>query len=156
MELILWRHAEAKDAGPNEADEDRALTRKGKSDAERMGKWLDSRLPESCRILVSPALRTVQTAQALGRKFKTHVSLGPGATPEHVLAAANWPMAREPVLVVGHQPTLGLIASTLLANSSQSWRIKRSGVWWIAQQKQGDPSTTFIRAVMAPDLIGKN
>lgn len=32
-----------------------------------MGEWLASQLPENCRILVSPALRTLQTAEALGR-----------------------------------------------------------------------------------------
>ena len=54
MQLILWRHAEAEDANGKD-DLDRALTKKGHLQAERMAKWLRSRLPEDCRILVSPA-----------------------------------------------------------------------------------------------------
>ena len=46
-----------------------------------MADWLNRLLPDSTRVLVSPALRCQQTAQALGRKFKTREALGPGAAP---------------------------------------------------------------------------
>ena len=59
MELILWRHAEAEMGEP---DEGRALTAKGHKQAWKMAEWLDHNLPNSCKILVSPATRTVQTA----------------------------------------------------------------------------------------------
>ena len=65
MDLILWRHAEAEMSEP---DLQRALTQKGQKQARRMGQWLDAQLPAGCKILVSPALRTLQTAEALGRK----------------------------------------------------------------------------------------
>ena len=94
MELILWRHAEA-EAG--EPDEGRVLTPKGHKQAWKVADWLDRNLPGSCRILVSPAKRTIQTAEALGRKFKIHPDLAPEATPEQILAAAHWPVSRESV-----------------------------------------------------------
>lgn len=59
MDLILWRHAEAE---PGEPDLERALTAKGQRQARRMADWLGSQLPDSCRILASPALRCLQTA----------------------------------------------------------------------------------------------
>lgn len=151
MELILWRHAEAKDGTPDEA---RPLSRKGRGDASRMARWLNAHLPQNCRILVSPAVRAVQTAEALERKFKLHPGLAPGAYPEDILEAAKWPDARGCVLVVGHQPSLGQVASLLVAGAPQDWRIRRSAVWWIAQRKRGDASSNYIRAVMAPDLAG--
>src|SRR5690349_22456953 len=77
MDLILWRHAEA-EAG--EPDMGRRLTGKGVKQAERMATWLDAHLPDTCRVLVSPADRAQQTAQALNRKFKTVPELAPGAT----------------------------------------------------------------------------
>jgi len=94
MELILWRHAEAELGEP---DEGRALTGKGHKQAWKMADWLDRNLPETCRILVSPATRTLQTAEALGRKFKVHPDLAPDKTAAQLLAAANWPDSREPV-----------------------------------------------------------
>src|ERR1700712_5142701 len=101
MDLILWRHAEAE---PGEPDFERALTVKGQKQARRMADWLTSQLPDSCKILASPARRTLQTVEALGRKYKIHTDLAPGAEPEEVLGAANWPAAKESVLIVGHQP----------------------------------------------------
>ena len=152
MELILWRHAEAELGEP---DEGRALTGKGHKQAWKMADWLDRNLPESCRILVSPATRTVQTAEALGRKFKIHADLAPDKSPQDLLAAANWPDSREPVLVIGHQPTLGLVAAQLIGGMPQEWSIRKANVWWIAQRERGDITTNYLRAVMAPDLIAK-
>jgi phosphohistidine phosphatase len=152
MELILWRHAEAELGEP---DEGRALTGKGHKQAWKVADWLDRNLPESCRILVSPATRTLQTAEALGRKFKIHPDLAPDKSPQDLLAAANWPDSREPVLVIGHQPTLGLVAAQLIGGQQQEWLIRKANVWWIAQRERGDITTNYLRAVMAPDLIAK-
>jgi phosphohistidine phosphatase len=152
MDLILWRHAEAEFGEP---DLRRALTPKGQKQARRMAEWLTSQLPEGCRILVSPALRTLQTAEPLGRKFKVVPELAPGAEPEHVLRAANWPNAKEPVLVVGHQPTLGQVAALLLSGQAQDWNIKKANAWWLVQRDPLDPDSRYLKAVMAPDLIVK-
>ncbi len=152
MDLILWRHAEAILGEP---DEERALTAKGRKQAARMAGWLDLNLPNSCKILVSPTTRTIQTAQALDRQFKIHPALAPNTQPEDILQAANWPLSKEPVLIIGHQPTMGLLVSWLLTGVMQEWTIRKSNVWWIAQRERGDVSTNYLRAAMAPDLIGK-
>src|SRR5215471_3436836 len=106
MDLILWRHAEA-EAG--EPDQGRRLTAKGLKQAERVGAWLDRHLPDTARILVSPADRAQQTALGLKRKFRTVDEVGPGASVSGILTAASWPDSREAVVVVGHQPTLGAV-----------------------------------------------
>ncbi|WP_295997128.1 phosphohistidine phosphatase SixA [Rugamonas sp.] len=155
MDLILWRHAEAEDAGPGLSDLERALTVKGQKQARRMGQWLDSQLPEGCRIWVSPAVRTLQTAEALGRKFKLHTHLAPGAEPEDVLKVANWPGARESVLIVGHQPTLGQAAALLLTGEPLDWDMRKASAWWFAQRDPGDAGSVYLKAVMASDLIVK-
>ncbi|KAF1037814.1 MAG: Phosphohistidine phosphatase SixA [Herbaspirillum frisingense] len=150
MDLILWRHAEAELGEP---DEGRALTPKGHKQAAKMAEWLDRNLPESCRILVSPATRTLQTVEALGRKYKVHPELAPDKSAEHLLRAANWPDSREPVLIVGHQPTLGLVASQLICGHPQEWSLRKSNVWWIAQRERGDVTTNYLKAVIAPELL---
>ncbi|MCU6501423.1 histidine phosphatase family protein [Rugamonas sp. A1-17] len=155
MDLILWRHAEAEEAQAGMADLERALTAKGQKQARRMGQWLDSQLPDSCRVLCSPALRTLQTAEALGRKFKIHSDLAPGADPSDILKAANWPANKDTVLVVGHQPTLGQAASLLLTGDDLEWDIRKASAWWFAQRVPGDAMSVYLRAVMAADLVVK-
>ena len=83
-----------------------------------MAKWLDRHLPATTRILTSPADRAEQTARALKRKYRVVPEIAPGASAAAVLAAAGWPDAREPVLVVGHQPTLGEVAAYLLTGDA--------------------------------------
>lgn len=152
MDLILWRHAEAE---PGIPDLERALTSKGQKQARRMADWLTSQLPDSCRILVSPALRTLQTAEALGRKFKIQPELAPGAEPEDLLKAANWPAGKESVLIVGHQPTLGQLAALLLTGEADDWDMRKASAWWFAQREPGDPLSVYLKAVMAHDLVIK-
>jgi phosphohistidine phosphatase len=155
MDLILWRHAEAFDPEPDQSDMQRMLTAKGQKQARRMAEWLTSQLPESCKVLVSPALRTLQTAEALGRKLRVLPELGPGAGPRDVLRAANWPNGKEAVLVVGHQPTLGQVAALLLAGEPQGWEIRKASAWWFVQREPDDPESLYLKAVMAPELIVK-
>ncbi|MEC5215558.1 phosphohistidine phosphatase [Actimicrobium sp. GrIS 1.19] len=152
MDLILWRHAEAEIGEP---DDGRMLTAKGHKQAGKMAEWLDRNLPNGCRILVSPATRTLQTAEALGRRFKIHPALAQDATAASLLEAANWPDNREPVVLIGHQPTLGRVAALLIGGSEQDWTIRKGAIWWIAQRERGDVTTTFLRAVMSPELIVK-
>lgn len=152
MELILWRHAEAE---PGEPDADRVLTGKGRKQAAKMAEWLDSILPSGCKILVSPTARTRQTAEVLGRKFKLCDELRPGTTAEKILTLTNWPHSREPVLIIGHQPSLGQLAALLIAGTEQDWPIRKGCVWWIAQRIRDDLAQTYVRAVMAPELVLK-
>jgi phosphohistidine phosphatase len=150
VDLILWRHAEAE---PGEPDLGRRLTSKGLKQAERAAAWLDGRLPETTRILVSPADRTQQTAVALKRKYRTLDELAPGASVEAVLAAAGWPDSREPVLVVGHQPTLGQVAAFLLGGDPQPWSVKKGAVWWLTNRTRDGYAAVVLRAVVSPDLL---
>jgi len=155
MDLILWRHAEAEDAYPGLSDLERALTGKGQKQARRMGQWLNAQLPDSCRILVSPAVRTLQTVEALGRKYKIHADLAPGAEPADLLKAANWPGNKDAVMIVGHQPTLGQLAALLLSGDDNEWDIKKASAWWFSQREPGDPRSLYLKAVMAADLVLK-
>lgn len=157
MDLILWRHAEAHPQRDGESDLERRLTSKGERQAQRMAEWLNRRLPESTRILVSPARRCQQTAEALDRKFKTVQTLLPGGAFESVLEAARWPGGSEPALVVGHQPALGLVAAHLLADAVQPWAVKKAAAWWFRlrtrESESGVLHQVVLHAVMGPDAL---
>ncbi len=152
MDLILWRHAEAveREAVP---DLERMLTSKGERQAARMADWLNHRIAHSTRVLVSPALRCQQTAKTLNRKFRTVEALAPDAGPPAVLSAARWPESAEPVLVVGHQPTLGLVAALLLAGEAQPWSFKKGAVWWLRSRDREGSAQVVLHAVMSPDAL---
>ena len=151
MDLILWRHAEAE---PGEPDLGRGLTAKGIQQAERMAAWLDRHLAATTRILSSPADRAQQTVQALKRKFRVLPELAPGASATSVLVAAGWPDCREPVLVVGHQPTLGEVAALLLSGEVASWRVRKGAVWWLATRDRDGESNVALKLVISPDFLG--
>jgi phosphohistidine phosphatase len=152
MDLILWRHAEALEMREVQDDIDRALTPKGERQALRMAEWLNRHLPSSTRVLASPARRTQQTAAALDRRFKTVPALAPDGSVEGLLHAARWPDSREPVLVVGHQPTLGLAAAYLLAGQPLPWAVRKGAVWWLRSREREGGRQVVLHAVMAPDL----
>lgn len=158
MELILWRHADSVPVkNESEPDFQRRLTSKGRKQAEHVAEWLERHMPDSTRVLVSPTVRTRETAEALGRKIHTVPELGPGAEAAQVLIAAGWPDNRHPVLVVGHQPTLGRVASLLLFGVEQNLSIRKGAVWWITNRSREDDegrhSRLMLRAAVCPDYL---
>lgn len=150
MDLILWRHADAQDGSP---DMERALTAKGVKQAQEMAVWLSSRLPKNTRILVSPAVRAYQTANALGRDYEIVPEISPGADGVHILGAAGWPDASGTVLVVGHQPTLGDAASILLFGETRPLSIKKAGLLWLTNRVRGSQPQTVLKAAMTVEMI---
>jgi phosphohistidine phosphatase len=153
MDLILWRHAEAEDGSPDHA---RALTDKGRQQAALMAGWLIARLPQDVRILVSPARRAQQTAQALGIAFETCDALAPRSNAAEALAAANWPDAEDVVLLVGHQPTLGQLAALLLSGRSADWAFRKSAVWWFSNRAHEGENQIMLEAALAPNMLKKS
>ena len=153
MDLILWRHAEAFEMREIENDLERALTPKGERHARRVAEWLNQVLPHSTKVISSPALRAKQTAEALERKFKLNDALAPEGTVDGLLAAVRWPDAREPVLVVGHQPTLGLVAAQLLCGAPHAWAIRKAAVWWLRYRERNGDDQVVLQAVLGPDCL---
>ena len=153
MDLILWRHAEALEMREVQDDLDRALTSKGERQAQRMAGWLNRQLPASARVLASPARRALQTVAALERKFKTVPALAPEGTVEGLLHAVRWPDAGEPLLVVGHQPTLGLAAAYLLTGQALPWTVRKGALWWLRAREREGELQVVLHAMVAPEIV---
>jgi phosphohistidine phosphatase len=154
MDLILWRHAEAEPLRDGDDDDlARELTAKGERQAQRMAQWLNHRLAATTRVLVSPAQRCRQTAAALGREIRIVPALAPDAATDAVLAAARWPRSTEPVLIVGHQPTLGLLAAQLLSGQEQPWQLKKGAVWWLRSRQRDEQMEVVVQAVQSADCL---
>ena len=86
MDLLLWRHAEAEEG---EDDLKRRLTDRGEKQAQLMGEWIRQHQPKDLRIIVSPAVRTRQTAEALKLPFETIRKIGPEACVSELIAASG-------------------------------------------------------------------
>ena len=157
MDLILWRHAEAEEGDGNDllgpGDLARALTQRGEKQAARMAVWLDRQLPESARILASPARRCEQTALALGRKFKIRDELAPGALPVKLLELVQWPVSKFPILVIGHQPTLGQTIAQLLGLQDSDCALKKGALWWLRSRERDGQNQTVVVTVQSPELL---
>jgi phosphohistidine phosphatase len=139
MDLILWRHADAEGGAPDLA---RRLTPEGHAQAARVAAWLQPRLPADYRLLVSPALRAQQTAQALKKRFETVRELAPGASADAIVRlAGNEGMA----VLVGHQPDLGQAIACLLLGELRDWAVDKGALWWITGNR--------VKAVVSPDLL---
>jgi phosphohistidine phosphatase len=146
MDLILWRHAEAEAGSPDSA---RKLTERGREQARRIAAWLKPRLPGGCEVLVSPAVRAQQTAQALGVSFQTSPTVGTDAAAPGVIASVNWAARPGALLIVGHQPTLGRVAALLIAGTEADWDIGKGALWWLFREN----GTVALRAVVDPELL---
>jgi phosphohistidine phosphatase len=153
MELILWRHAEAEDIRHGSRDEDRELTARGRKQAKEMAKWLLQRIPEKARILVSPARRTVQTADALNLRYELVPQIGTTATPSDLLDASGWPDGGSAVLLIGHQPTLGEVATLLLTGSQHSLQLNKGAVCWLSGRKKNGRIVASLRAMIEPEML---
>jgi len=153
MDLVLWRHAEAQEWVEGGDDMARTLTSRGEKQAARMANWLDRQLPESTRILVSPARRTEQTAIALGRKFKVRAELAPNCSVAELLELVQWPSAKGCVLVVGHQPTLGQTIAQLLGLNAAECAVKKGAVWWLRNREREAHSQTVVVTVQSPEVL---
>lgn len=155
MDLLLWRHAEAEEGTP---DLKRKLTARGEKQARQMAEWIKANAPKKLRIIASPAVRTQQTAKALGLPFETDARIAPTCGCIDLLAAVGWPDGGSEgnpggsVLVIGHQPALGRVASLLLAGEEADWTVKKGALWWFSNRVRLGETQTVLRAAIPPDL----
>jgi phosphohistidine phosphatase len=154
MQIVLWRHAEAEDQLTT--DLARRLTPRGHKQAEKMSAWLKIQLGnelEQWRIIASPALRTQQTAEALGLPFETVATIAPDASPDAVIDAVRWPMSEASVIVVGHQPTLGMVAARLINGADGYVAIKKGAMWWFETRQRYGRDQVVLKAMVSPDAV---
>ena len=86
MDLLLWRHAEAVDGTPDHA---RELTPRGLKQARRVARFLEENRPKQLKVLVSPTVRTRQTAKAFTDDFTIVSRLAPEGDVADILAASR-------------------------------------------------------------------
>jgi phosphohistidine phosphatase len=138
MELLLVRHAIAfeRDARRWPDDDERPLCPRGIERARQAAAGLRRLSQPPTRVLVSPLLRTRQTAALLARgagwpEAIACQALRPGTAPEKLLAVL--PRSRKArIAVIGHEPDLSvLLALCLDGGSRRPLRFRKMGVAWL-------------------------
>lgn len=137
--LCLFRHGIAEDPSPSLSDSDRALTEEGARKTALAAAGLRALGLSPDVILSSPLRRALETAEIVARTLgaKGAVRLEErlaGGDPEEILRGLRAHRDARSLLLVGHEPSLGMLASTLLTGSPGLLRLqfKKAGAAAIA------------------------
>lgn len=137
MRIFFARHgiAAEPDGSGLEVDSQRPLTAKGRDKINKIAHVLKRLDVKPNLILSSPLVRAEQTAallaKELGRKDRLKFSdlLVPTGNPEAIISEIVENYMVDELLIVGHEPCLGLLISTLVAgNLDLGVNLKKGGV----------------------------
>ncbi|MEE8659149.1 hypothetical protein CGLAMM_00505 [Acetobacteraceae bacterium EV16G] len=130
--LILIRHAEASQ-NFGTPDLDRALSTNGEAQAQSVAKWVTPFLDADRRhiqFIISPALRTRQTAQALFQRYGCRENCVYDPTLYQTDENGIWRLVNEAgdapshLVIIGHNPALGRfvrgVAQPAASNNGES------------------------------------
>ncbi len=131
MRLYLIRHGIAAPLEtPRSKDAERPLTPLGIRKMRLAARGLAHLIPRSALLFTSPATRTRQTAKvifeecSLRRKVKISEALAAHATPTQISRTLRSLKNVTHVVIVGHEPNLSQLASSLLLNPGQQLPIQ--------------------------------
>ena len=153
--LHLLRHAHAGDSTTWEGpDEQRPLTKRGRHQAERLGRFLVASGTRPDAIVSSPRIRALQTAElvaeALGMDIRLDLRLGDGydlALLERIVQDTE---VAAPMLV-GHDPDLSFVLSTLCGASGLTMR--KGALATIDVRRPFRVGGGTLRWLLPPDLL---
>ena len=77
---------------------------------------------------------------------------GHGIVLNALLHATQWPHSPTPVMVVGHQPTLGLLAQRLLGMQTPC-PIKKGAMWWLRRRVRDGEAQVVLVTVQNPQML---
>jgi phosphohistidine phosphatase len=129
--LILLRHGIAEDPTPDKNDLDRELTSKGRRRMEAIAAGLARVFPEAEAIYSSPAVRAVETAWPVAKKYGLKIAksdaLAPGEASRKLVDEVTVDFA----IFVGHEPTLSQLMKDLTGMHGEI-ELKKGGCYGIA------------------------
>jgi len=155
MQLFVIRHAIAEDAAPEQDDPSRELTDDGIRKLRQVVKGLRALDISFDRVLTSPWLRAMQTAERLapisdGEPIVTDLL----AQRPHAELLAMIAERNEDTAVVGHEPWLSELVAWLAFGDTrhgEALQLKKSGVVWL--DGSAVPGGMTLRAILPPRII---
>jgi phosphohistidine phosphatase SixA len=155
MTLHLLRHAHAGDSttwsGP---DEERPLTKRGRHQSERLGRFLARNAIRPDAIVSSPKVRALQTAEivavSLDLPVRVDLRLGDAYDLTELQAIASDTGVAAPMLV-GHDPDLSFALAGLCRGDGLTMR--KGALATIDVRLPFGPGAGTLRWLIPPDLL---
>lgn len=152
MKLYLVQHGDSK---PEEVDPSRGLTEKGASDVGKIAAFLKSQEVPMTTVWHSGKARARETAKILGAAIAVQsLQMHDGLAPKDPVNPVREELAqlRSDLMIVGHLPFLGKLASVLVAGSESADAVafRQGGIVCLERDDQG---VWRVRWMVTPDLF---
>lgn len=135
MRIYLLRHAIAVDRGSAAyVDDDRPLTEEGKEKMSKAAKGLASLITDIDVILTSPLIRAQDTARIAARALRAEQKvqicneLSAGSSVKNLMSLMSTFRGLNNIMLVGHEPDLGFVASLLLGSENSIIEFKKGSL----------------------------
>lgn len=162
FDLILMRHGIATNRSGQYASSDskRPLTPKGKKRVQQIARGLKYLGYEPDWIVTSPLTRARETAEIVAASARRSVAvdpcpaLRPGGSFEELLTYLGSNPRRRRILLVGHEPDLGLLAARLIgAGPAANLMFKKGGCCLIHCDHRPSQATGDLLWWLTPRLL---
>ncbi|MEI6215375.1 MAG: histidine phosphatase family protein [Desulfuromonadales bacterium] len=156
MILYVVRHAEAVEESDALQDEWRYLTEKGRSSARKMSSLVAMTGPKPRLTITSPLARAVQTAEIFAEKacrrnvIVASPLLLPDADVADLASYLKGCTDAKRVMLVGHEPQLGLLVAHLLARENSTTPLKKGACVALKYDRQNDEKPASFLWYLVP------
>lgn len=156
MRIYLVRHSEAVDRVPTMPDAARTLSARGRVSFREMARRFRDAGGRPTRIVTSPFLRAVQTAEILSEAIGyegvvvADPRLSPGFDLEKLNGVADDCRSEREIAFVGHEPDLGDIL-TLLLSLPQGVAMRKGAIAALDLPTAGNPLRARLAWLLAGD-----
>lgn len=120
--LILTRHAKSDWAAGITSDHARPLNPRGRANASAIGAWLEANAYQPDVLLYSDAVRTTETAERIMRCLSKKPIAAGFSSLYHAGPTELFQLLSERsetcVMIIGHNPTMGITAARLSRNGA--------------------------------------
>lgn len=156
VELYLLRHADAGDPMRWEgADEERPLSRRGRKQAKRLGRFLGALRFQPEVIVTSPKARAVETARIVGKRLRvdavTNARLATDVGPSALERILDSTGGAGRVVLVGHDPDFSQLLALLCGCARVPMR--KGALARIDLERPAAPGSGELRWLIPPDLL---
>jgi phosphohistidine phosphatase len=160
MELLIVRHALAfeRNARRWPDDDERPLSPRGVARARKAAAGMQQLVRAPARVLVSPLLRTRQTAAILTEvagwpDASLCAALAPGAAPETLLATLRR-LTESRVALIGHEPNCSRLLAVVLAGAAgaEAFRFRKMGAALLSFAGAVRPGGARLEWLVPPKL----
>ncbi|MBL7114699.1 MAG: phosphohistidine phosphatase SixA [Kiritimatiellae bacterium] len=162
MQLYLVRHGVARDISESGVlnDVDRPLSPYGEKCTRQVAAGLARLSPQVSRIISSPLLRAMQTAEIFAQALAIDgavESCDALASEQHVEEVIQWIKEQSDggLMLVGHMPALALMVSRLVCGSNElaSLHFEKAGLCRLSFDGSILPGTAMMKWLMPPSVF---